>query len=305
MLARIEAALQRHPRTITRLRDLLGENTTFAKIVWVVRAKQLLALDYPVTSTPRYGHGKPPHPRLHELISQNDESVTSVLRRALTFTEELASIAELPSPGSGETSWRNGWLPPLDMVANYTLLATCQPQRYLEIGSGESTKLARKAVRDHDLGTEIISIDPAPRAEVDALCDRVVRRRLEDVDLQVFDAVEPGDFVFFDGSHRSFMNSDVSVFFLEVLPQLPSGTIVGVHDIDLPWDYSPDWAVRCYNEQYLLAVYLLTRGPGNHIVFPSRHVAVTPELAEILSPLWTDPRLPEIDRIGRAFWMTI
>lgn len=50
------------------------------------------------------------------------------------------------------------------------------------------------------------------------------------------------DVVFLDGSHRVFMNNDASVFFLDGLPRLPPGVLVGVHDIFLPEDYGPDAA---------------------------------------------------------------
>lgn len=300
LLNRLEAALQRHPRTITRLRDLLTDSPTFASAVWRLRAAQRVHLDYPVRSTPRYGHGKPSHSRLHQLISKHDDAYATLLTGALDYSEELASIPVMPGVGSALTSWRNGWLPPTDMVAHYALIRSERPGRYIEIGSGESTKLVRMAVKDGGLPTEIVSVDPYPRAEVNSLCDRVVRSRLEDADLAVFSDMQPGDIVFFDGSHRSFMNSDVSVFFLEVLPELPRGLLVGIHDIDLPWDYRPEWAIRYYNEQYLLAVHLLAAAP--EIVFPSRHVAVTKSLASILDPLWADSRIPDMDRVGGAFW---
>jgi hypothetical protein len=66
-----------------------------------------------------------------------------------------------------------------------------------------------------------------------------------------------GDVLFFDGSHRCLQNSDVTAFFLDVLPELPSGVIVGIHDIVLPNDYPSVWKDRYYSEQYILAAYLL------------------------------------------------
>src|SRR5260370_713340 len=75
----------------------------------------------------------------------------------------------------------------LDAIALYGLLGLRKPSRYLEVGSGNSTMFARRAIRDLGLGTQITSIDPQPRAEIDALCDRVVRTRLEEFDLALFD----------------------------------------------------------------------------------------------------------------------
>ena len=96
---------------------------------------------------------------------------------------------------------------------------------------------ARHAIRTGNLKTTIMSIDPKPRAEIDSLCDRVMRLPLELCDLNLFRELEPGDILFFDGSHRIFANSDVTVFFIEVLPRLKPGVLVHVHDIFLPADY--------------------------------------------------------------------
>ena len=118
-----------------------------------------------------------------------------------------------------------------------------------------------RARRDGGLSTHLTSIDPAPRAEIDALCDEVIRAPLEGADLGILGRLQPGDMLFFDGSHRVFMNADTVAFFLDVLPALPPGVIVGVHDIRLPDDYPPEFAERWYSEQYLLACWLLAESP--------------------------------------------
>lgn len=56
-----------------------------------------------------------------------------------------------------------------------TALAAGNPATYLEVGSGNSTRFARRAITVHGLRTRIVSIDPEPRAVVDELCDEVVR----------------------------------------------------------------------------------------------------------------------------------
>jgi hypothetical protein len=84
------------------------------------------------------------------------------------------------------------------------------------------------------LPTSITSIDPEPRTDINSLCDRVVRKWLEDCDLSLFDQLEPGDFLFFDGSHRVLTNSHTTVLYLEVIPRIKAGVIIHVHDIHLP-----------------------------------------------------------------------
>ena len=65
-------------------------------------------------------------------------------------------------------TWENGWFPALDAVTLYGLVATRNPRWYVEVGSGNSTRFVRRAIRDHGLRTRILSIDPGPRAEIDA-----------------------------------------------------------------------------------------------------------------------------------------
>jgi hypothetical protein len=83
------------------------------------------------------------------------------------------------------------------------------------------------------------------------------------------------------------MNSDVTMLFLDVLPRLPAGVIVQVHDITLPCDYPAQWTGRYYSEQYLLAAYLLGRGDALEIVLPCAFASDDPELHGILAPIWS------------------
>ena len=64
------------------------------------------------------------------------------------------------------------------------------------------------------------------------------------------------------------MNSDATVFFLEILPRLPGGVLVGIHDVFLPYDYPRDYADRYYSEQYLLAAHLIAGNPALEPVLP-------------------------------------
>lgn len=166
-----------------------------------------------------------------------------------------------------------------------------------------STTFARQAIVDHKLDTKIISIDPSPRAEIDALCDFVVRSCCEDVDPAFFASMTSRDLLFVDNSHRSFQNSDVTVFFTEILPSLPAGCTYGLHDIFLPLDYPREWVDRFYNEQYLLAAYLLGGAGGDQIVLANGHVESQSHLCSLLDPLWLLDPICGRQRGGGAFWM--
>jgi hypothetical protein len=135
-----------------------------------------------------------------------------------SLTPFFSTIPLEPTGDERTPFWLNGWFPILDPISLCALLVHRRPCRYIEIGSGNSTKFARKAIDAFDLGTQVISIDPQPRAETDELCDQVLRIPAEDLPTSFIEAIGADDMLFIDNSHRAFPNSDVTVFFLEVLP---------------------------------------------------------------------------------------
>ncbi len=243
--------------------------------------------------------------RLYGLLQESETRASQLLHEFVRFLPHFRRIALEDTRGlpAAEPRWVNGWLPGLDGVTIYGLLATENPRWYVEVGSGNSTKFARRAIRDHGLRTQILSIDPQPREEIDALCDRVVRERLEDVDPAQFEQFQPDDLLFVDCSHRSFQGSDVTVFFTEILPILPHGLIYGIHDIWLPEDYPLHWRDRFYNEQYLLAAYLFGGADGDQILLPNYFLSSFSPAIHILNELWQDPKFEGIEAGGGCFWM--
>jgi hypothetical protein len=158
----------------------------------------------------------------------------------------------------------------------------------------------------------ITSIDPEPRAEIDPLCDRVIRARMQTCDPAIFDELEPGDILFLDASHYVRPDSDVTVFFLEVLPKLKPGIVVHVHDIFLPLDYIPRFGPEM-NEQYMLAVLLLCRPAQIKVLLANHFVCWDTELSRKVKEIFRRPGgEPEIpfyykyrrkdDFPGTSFW---
>lgn len=260
-----------------------------------------VTLDYPVTPVARHGWGRPPHPQLAALLDAGRDRCRETLESFLEYGDGLAAI---PVEWVSDTDpfWNNHWFQGLDIVALYSFVARRAAGTCLEIGSGYSTRVARRAIRDHGLATRLVSVDPEPRASVRAIVDEHVASALEDVELTIFDALQPGDIVLFDGSHRVFTNSDVTVLFTEVLPRLAPGVLVQVHDIFVPWDYRPDWSDRWYSEQYLLAGWLLA-GSRLDVVMPNFYVSLQDDLHDILSPIWARLEPPSVNReCPSAFW---
>jgi len=130
----------------------------------------------------------------------------------------------------------------------------------VEVGSGHSTRFLARALADGGLDAEIVAIDPVPRADIaDLPRVRLIRETVHRADGAVFAALASGDVLFIDSSHILMPGSDVDLLFNRVLPDLPAGVIVHIHDILLPDDYPTSWAWRNYNEQ-LAIVALLTAG---------------------------------------------
>jgi hypothetical protein len=263
-------------------------------------AHYTIRIEYPTSASnsPRWD----PHPELERIIASGAQTYRRSLETIAEYRDSLLRI-QLHAQDPRDPSWANEWLPPLDGAAIYAFIRRRSPALYVEIGSGSSTKFAARARQDGQLETQIVSIDPRPRAEIDELCDRVLRVPLEAADLSVFHELSDGDVLFFDGTHRTFMNSDATVFFLEVLPQLAGGVLVGVHDVFLPYDYPRELADRYYSEQYMLATHLLARNPALEPVLPTFYATRRPGLRSVTDPIWADRRLEGVERDGHAFWL--
>ena len=250
---------------------------------------------YPVHPKSRWGYGKPTHPHIARKLDQQRAEFAEILKQFSQCREILKSISVTGDPNSITPFWNNLWLPYLDAATLILMLVTKVPARYFEIGSGNSTKFARYAIKKAQLSTQIISMDPQPRAQIDQICDMTIRERLEDCDLALFDQLEAGDILFFDGSHRAFTNSDATVFFLELIPRLKPGVIVQIHDIFLPADYLPEWERRMYSEQYLLAAMLLCPTPPFKVLLPNYYISKDLELSHLVPSI--------CERVGGSFWL--
>ena len=202
---------------------------------------QTLHLDYHVNLTPRSapesGKGLK---EIHNQLEQRKDVIAHEVERLLKYTVQLHAIRKrVDEPNPLLPAWNNQFLPGLDIAALYMFIAERKPKKYMEVGSGNSTLVVAAAKSQHSIDTEVISIDPYPRADIDQVSQRIVRRPFEAVGTEWADELEAGDILFIDNSHRVLPNSDATVFFLEWLPRLKDGVIVQVHDVYLPWDYPP------------------------------------------------------------------
>jgi hypothetical protein len=270
--------------------------------VYRVASDNHLVLDYPVSDQPRYGRKTPPHAQIKALLDSRRGHFGDVLRAIADRRELLDSIPDNSADeGSLTPHWNNDWFTALDACVLMHFILEHRPRRFLEIGSGTSTIFAHHAVRFGGLETKMISIDPHPRRQIDALCSRVIRNPLEDTDLSIFDELEAGDILFLDGSHRLFTDSDATVFFLDVLPRLKPGVLVHIHDIFWPCDYPAEWGRRYYSEQYALGLVLLFAGSRFETLFPCAYVSRDAELGPMAARL-TNGR-PVDSYLGVSYWL--
>lgn len=269
---------------------------------------QKLILEYKVDMKPRYGYGKKPHALLYDIINANRAAYEHHIENMLKFTSVFHDIRTADMETNDNLpAWNNGFLPGLDIVALYSLFNEFKPTNYIEIGSGNSTKVARKCINDQQLSTKITSIDPYPRANIDHLADTVIRKPLEHINDYSFitNELKPNDILFIDNSHRCLPNSDVTVCFLELLPQLKPGVIVHIHDIYLPYDYPQEMCDRFYSEQYMLAAFLLANPKKYEVIFPGIFVSEDKSLANKLLPIWESDNTKQVERHGGSFWLKI
>jgi hypothetical protein len=240
--------------------------------------------------------------QLEAMFQRSQKMIEATVRGIARHTDSLARVPRL-NDGSLRPCWQNDWFPPFDGAALYGLVAQNKPARYIEVGSGISTRFARQAITDHGLPTKIVSIDPHPHNSLEGLCDETIVSRMEDLPGSYWESLSSSDMVFIDNSHRSFPGSDVTIFFTEILPAFPSGLLYGVHDIFLPCDYPEEWSKRFYSEQYLLMTYLLGGGDGDQIVLPVAWVSAQARLHSLLSELWNrDDLFAGLSTHGGAFW---
>jgi Methyltransferase domain len=243
---------------------------------------ELLRVDFlpDVANVPAWPSSGPVFARLARILDRDAALQTEWFDRCLGHASALRRWSKA-QPENSPLPWiENEFLSPLDMVALYGMIRETRPDSYVEIGCGISTRVALAAVTDGQLATRMICVDPVPRIVLPESDIVHLQKKLETAVDEVLALAQPGSILFFDGSHRSFPGSDVTLFFMELLPALAPGVIVHIHDIFLPADYPAYTASRYWSEQYLLAAWLLGGGHGFEILLPGAHLAAQSKIAE-------------------------
>jgi len=189
-------------------------------------------------------------------IDMDDPSMLTLLENIRKYRKDYAKIYT----ASGYES--NG-----DGSILYGMIRELKPKRVVEVGSGFSTRVVWMALEKNRIEGcpgEIISIEPNPKKILTDLViekDNVslVEERVEKLGLDYFEKLYPIDILFIDSSHNIKCANDVYFLYLQLLPQIPVGTVIHIHDIRFPQEYPKDWllgAKKFWDEQYLLQMFL-------------------------------------------------
>ena len=259
-------------------------------------ARQGFFIPYRYAHTLPFPGRNPSYPAVEAVMAAAVPRFADHLARIDALEADLAALGQAPPP---HPRWTQDWFPTLDAAAAYAFVRGEKPKRIVEVGSGHSTRFMKQAVDDGGLDTHITAIDAQPNRFVDKLEIDFLHCTLGDVDSAVFARLGPGDILFIDSSHILMPGSDVDDLFNRVMPALPAGVLVHIHDIFLPDDYPAIWDWRGYNEQ--LGVVAMLTGGGYDVLFASNYV-----ITRMAGPLAASAvaRLPgKPDSLAASLWL--
>ncbi|QDV67252.1 hypothetical protein Poly24_09450 [Rosistilla carotiformis] len=195
-------------------------------------------------------------------IEWNTDGQLALLDQLVYSHELVGDEANGSSPQRFD--YDNGSFGSGDAEFLYQMIRLKKPRRIYEIGSGNSTRMAIKAVEanvadDTAYECEHVCVEPYEMPWLESTGVKVVREKVEDLGSGFFSSLGENDVLFIDSSHMIRPDGDVLFEYLELLPSLRPGVIVHVHDIFTPRNYLTRWLqdeVKFWNEQYLLEAFL-------------------------------------------------
>ena len=152
-----------------------------------------------------------------------------------------------------------------DAIFLYCFLRKNKPRRIVEVGSGLSSAVILDTVEKYSQQqTECTFIEPYPDRLMSILKpqdkekSRIITTKVQDVPIDVFTELGPGDLLFIDSTHVLKCGSDVQFLIFNILPQLPKGVFVHFHDVFYPFEYPSKWLAQgiYWNEIYVLRAFL-------------------------------------------------
>ena len=168
-----------------------------------------------------------------------DEQFEWLAKMCRPYYDEVAGLALYNQVATSEVGLGFG---PIESQVLHCFIRANAPPRIIEIGSGVSTSCMLHAANlNHNRGkpqSRITCIDPYPRKAFSNVSNvHHLEQPCQTVAPAVFSELRAGDLLFVDSSHSVKVGSDVIRIYLEILPGLPSGVFVHIHDVFLPYIY--------------------------------------------------------------------
>ena len=201
--------------------------------------------------------------RFDDAFAASTAPQLDLLWKAAVFAREMESTPQRSSDARPDQyDWSNDVFNPIDASIYHSLIRHFRPSHIIEVGCGYSTLVALNAVKLNG-GGKVTCIEPYPPEFLRGQAHRLAAMHgvpVQNVPLEIFDALGPDDILFVDSTHVSRIGSDVNFLILKVLPRLKPGVVIHFHDIFLPFEYPRDWIINkkiFWNEQYLLLAFLM------------------------------------------------
>jgi hypothetical protein len=197
-------------------------------------------------------------------VNLNEQGQIALFQQIKTNYNALPKYSDQKTPGL-RYHYNNQSYDYGDSTFLHLMLRHINPNKIIEIGSGFSSSVM---LDTNELfwnnSKNITFIEPYPELlfsllnEQDKKNHTFVIEKLQNVNLNVFDELQPGDVLFIDSTHVSKLGSDVNFYLFEVLPRLKSGVYIHIHDIFYPFEYPKIWLDSgvYWNELYMLKAFL-------------------------------------------------
>jgi methyltransferase family protein len=211
----------------------------------------------------------------------------------------LSSFKQFAGSGIGA-----GYGPLESQVLHCFMRAKCPPT-VIEIGSGVSTACMLHAIQlnlqEGRPGTRMICIEPYPKtgfARLEGITH--VREVGQAIPIQLFRDLREGDMLFVDSSHAVKTGSDTVRIYLEVIPNLPPGVFIHIHDVTLPYLYHPDILANYMGwQETVLLLALLIHNPRLSVL--ACQSALHHDRKQALAEVLLDYRpLPQVEGVGAS-----
>ncbi|MEP2770524.1 MAG: class I SAM-dependent methyltransferase [Fulvivirga sp.] len=224
----------------------------------------------------RNGHYYSPIPLIEE-IEKRDEQIFTMPKTIpgidLCDEEQVILLKEFET----QPSWKiaaestsenfyyskNGFFNSADAYFLAAMIINKKPRKIIEIGSGFSSALMMDVKNKYfNKSLELTFIEPYPERLYGLIAKKelnIYEQFIQDIDIDMFEALEANDILFIDSSHISKVGSDVNHIIFNILPRLKKGVIVHFHDITYPFEYPKNWIYDgiFWNEAYILKSFLM------------------------------------------------